>query len=110
MSREYPTCFDNYMQYARWLFEAIKERDADWQAHCSESGIDPDSIRASSASRRVYPLRFQVASICEDCTPEYQQRMTCERRCANPVEALPVRIYTEDFVELWTPKDTHGHP
>jgi hypothetical protein len=86
MEKEFPSCFDSYDQYAKWRAEAVKERDADWEAHCSETGQDPDAVR--SHSRRVYPIQFQIASICEDCSACYQKRMTAEGRCANPIEVI----------------------
>lgn len=85
-TKDFPACFDNYEQFAKWRAEAVKERDADWEAWCSENGTDPDSVR--SHTRRVYPIQFQIASICEDCTPQYQKQMTCAGRCAHQAEVI----------------------
>lgn len=86
MSAEFPDCFGSYEQYAAWRAEAVKERDAAWEAHCRLEEMDPDSIRI--AARRVYPPEFKLASICEDCTKEYQSKMRAAGRCSNPFEAL----------------------
>lgn len=96
--RDFPKCFDSYDHYAKWRAEAVKERDAAWEAWCSENGVDPDSVLVKS--RRVYPIAFQLATICEDCTPEYQKRMTCAGRCERPHEIIAKPTNFEGIAEV----------
>jgi len=89
---QHPQCFESGEQYSKWRAEAVKERDADWEAHCSENQTDPDAICVNA--RRVFPIAFQIARICDDCTAGYQARMVCAGRCENPYEvfALPTDV------------------
>ena len=68
---EYPKCFDSLDQYSVWDATAKQERSKRLQA-----------LRSERAFQRYPGLLLPMkASICEDCTAKYQQRMRQEGRC-----------------------------